>query len=169
MKLEIAEDSTGEKARRNAMGRVGPLHRTLRGALLALLLAAPQAHAAPLPPAARGEIEGLLSRLAASGCQFRRNGSWHTAAEAQAHLRRKLDYLVDKGAVASAEQFIERAAIRSSVSGRAYQVKCGSDAPVASSAWLRAELAAMRGGSGHQGPARRSPENPPGERPDASF
>ena len=131
------------------MDRLRPLRRTAQWALLALLLAAPQLYAATLPPAARSEIEILLSRLAASGCEFKRNGSWHTAAEAQAHLHRKLEYLVDKGAVASTEQFIERAASRSSISGRAYLVRCGSQAPVASGAWLRAELQAMRSAAGH--------------------
>ena len=129
------------------MDRLRALRRIVQGALLALLLTAPQAFAATLPPAARAEIDLLLSRLAASGCEFKRNGSWHAATEAQAHLRRKLDYLVDKGAVASTEQFIERAASRSSVSGRVYQVRCGDRAPVASSEWLRAELEAMRGES----------------------
>jgi hypothetical protein len=131
------------------MANLKPFRRAVHGALLALLLGAPQLDAAPLSPAARGEIEVLLSRLAASGCQFKRNGSWHTAVEAQAHLRRKLDYLVDKGAVASTEQFIERAASQSSMSGQAYQVKCGSQAPVPSGEWLRAELRVMRGGAKH--------------------
>jgi hypothetical protein len=120
------------------------LFLTLQYSLLAALLWAPLAQAASLPPAARAEIDSLLSRLAASGCQFKRNGTWHSAAEAQAHLRRKLDYLVDKGAIASAEQFIERAASKSSVSGQAYQVKCGGTPPVPSDAWLHAELKALR-------------------------
>jgi Family of unknown function (DUF5329) len=131
------------------MANLKPFRRAVHGALLALLLGAPQLDAAPLSPAARGGIEVLLSRLAASGCQFKRNGSWHTAVEAQAHLRRKLGYLVDKGAVASAEQFIERAASQSSMSGQAYQVKCGSQAPVPSGVWLRGELKVMRGGAKH--------------------
>jgi Family of unknown function (DUF5329) len=117
---------------------------TLHGALLAALLFTLLAQAATLPPPVRDEIDSLLSRLAASGCQFRRNGAWYTAAEAQAHLRRKLDYLVDKGAVASTEQFIERAASRSSVSGQAYQVRCGGTPPVTSSSWLYAELRVLR-------------------------
>jgi hypothetical protein len=125
---------------------VKPRRLVVQGALLALLLGASALHAAPLPAAARGEIEGLLSRLAESGCQFRRNGSWHSAVEAQAHLRRKLDVLLDKGAVASAEQFIERAASQSSMSGQAYQVKCGNRAPVASGQWLRTELQSLRSG-----------------------
>ncbi|MFP5409192.1 MAG: DUF5329 domain-containing protein [Gammaproteobacteria bacterium] len=125
---------------------VKPRRLAVQGALLALLLGASSLHAAPLPAAAQGEIEGVLSRLAASGCQFKRNGSWHSAAEAQAHLRRKLDYMLKRDAVASAEQFIERAASQSSISGEAYQVKCGSRAPVASGPWLRAELRALRAG-----------------------
>jgi len=125
---------------------MNPRRLAMQGALLALLPGAMPLHAAPLPEAARGEIEAVLARLAASGCQFKRNGSWHSAVEAQAHLRRKLDYLVDKGAVVSAEQFIERAASKSSLSGQVYQVKCGSQAPVASGAWLHAELQRLRAG-----------------------
>ena len=124
-----------------------PVRRTIQGVLLALLLSTSQLYAASLPPAARGEIEGLLSRLAASGCQFKRNGSWHSAEEAQAHLRRKLDYLVDRGTVASTEQFIERAATQSSVSRKPYQVQCNNQAPVASSRWLRSELQVLRAGA----------------------
>ena len=129
------------------MANMNPLRRIAQWALLALLLNAPPLDAEPLSPAARGEIEVLLSRLAASGCQFKRNGSWHTAVEAQVHLRRKLDFLADKGAVASTEQFIERAASQSSMSGQAYQVKCGGQAPVASGAWLSAELKRLRAGA----------------------
>lgn len=125
---------------------VKPRRLVVQGALLALLLGALPLHAASLPAAARGEIEGVLARLAASGCEFKRNGSWHSAVEAQAHLRRKLAYLLDRGAVVSAEQFIERAASKSSISGEAYQVKCGSGAPVASGPWLRAELQTLRAG-----------------------
>ena len=110
----------------------------------AMLLFTLLAHAASLTPASRVEIDSLLSRLAASGCQFGRNGSWYTSIEAQAHLRKKLDYLIDKGAVVSTEQFIERAATKSSVSGRVYQVRCGSNPPVPSSAWLHSELQDLR-------------------------
>lgn len=128
---------------------LNPVRRAVQGVLLALLLSTSQLYAASLPPAAQGEIEGLLSQLAASGCQFKRNGSWHTAEEAQAHLHRKLDYLVDRGAVASTEQFIERAATKSSISGKPYQVQCNNQAPVASSRWLRRELKVLRAGAKH--------------------
>ncbi|MHB8916067.1 MAG: YfeK family protein [Thiobacillus sp.] len=121
------------------------LRITMHGVLFAMLLGTSQLYAATLAPAARGEIEGLLSRLAASGCQFKRNGSWHTAEEAQAHLRRKLDYLEERSAVANTEQFIQRAATKSSMSGKPYQVRCGSETPVPSSQWLHSELQTLRG------------------------
>lgn len=107
-------------------------------------LAATAILAAPLAPAARAEIDGLLSRLETSGCEFGRNGSWYPATEAKTHLLRKLKYLEDRGLVESAEHFIERAASTSSTSGRAYLVRCGNGAPVQSGTWLTAELQAMR-------------------------
>lgn len=117
---------------------------SLRAAIIATVLYASLAQAGALAPASRVEIESLLSRLDASGCQFYRNGSWHSSGEAQAHLRRKLDYLVGKGAVASTEKFIELAAARSSVTGQAYQVRCGGNPPVPSRWWLLAQLRDLR-------------------------
>lgn len=123
------------------------MRRATFGALLLAL--ATSASAAPLGSAARGEIDALLARLATSGCQFKRNGTWHSATEARAHLVKKLDYLARRGAVSSAEQFIERAATQSSVSGEAYAVKCG-DAPARASAdWLSSELRALRAKAAH--------------------
>jgi hypothetical protein len=115
--------------------------------LLAWICAAASS-AAPLSPAPRAEIDGLMARLSASACAFNRNGSWYTAAEAAPHLLRKLQYLEERGLVESAEQFIDRAASSSSVSGRAYQVRCGDGAPVESGVWFRAQLQAIRS-SGH--------------------
>jgi hypothetical protein len=104
--------------------------------------------AAPLPPAARVEIDGLMNRLEASGCEFQRNGSWHTAVEARAHLLGKLKYLEERGAVKSAEQFIELAASTSSMSGEPYLVRCANSAPVASRTWMRSQLQALRSAPG---------------------
>jgi hypothetical protein len=100
--------------------------------------------AASPSPVARAEIEGLLGRLEVSGCEFQRNGTWYSATEAKAHLLVKLSYLEDRGMVASAEQFIERAATQSSMTGRSYLVRCASAAPVPSSVWLSAQLQLMR-------------------------
>ena len=109
-----------------------------------LILSPLLAHAEPAP-AARQEIAHLIGYLTASGCSFQRNGSWHDAAQAAKHLQRKYDYLQKRDLVASSEDFITRAASESSLSGTPYQVRCGSAAPVASAAWLKAELAKYRG------------------------
>jgi hypothetical protein len=122
--------------------------------LVSLLLAAAQLSvAAPAPPAVRAEIAALLDRLQSSGCTFNRNGSWYPGSEAQAHLQRKLQYLEDRNAVSSTEQFIERGASTSSISGKPYLVKCGSAAPVESRIWLGTELKALRS-SGKPPPQR---------------
>ena len=99
---------------------------------------------ASLSPAARAEIDALLSGLEASSCTFHRNGTWYPATEAKSHLLRKLKYLEDRGMVRSAEQFIELAASSSSTSDQPYLVKCGSGTPVQSGAWLRAQLEVVR-------------------------
>ncbi len=85
-----------------------------------------------------------MSRLEASGCEFNRNGIWHTATEARSHLLRKLKYLEDKGMVQSAEQFIELAASGSSRTGEPYLVKCGNADAVQSGKWLASQLQIMR-------------------------
>lgn len=103
-------------------------------------------------PSVRAEIDALLGKLQASGCQFNRNGSWHTGADAKGHLIRKLEYLQDKGTVGSTEQFIELAASRSSASGKPYLVRCGSEAPVESRLWLGRELSSIRAGAGKAKP-----------------
>jgi hypothetical protein len=120
--------------------------------LLTLVFAA-AGDAASLSPAARAEIDALLSRLEASSCTFNRNGTWYPAPEAKTHLLRKLKYLEDRGMVRSAEQFIELAGSSSSTTGEPYLVKCGSGATVESGTWLRSELQVMRT-SGRAGRAR---------------
>ena len=120
--------------------------------LLAVVFAAVGA-AAPLSPAARAEIDALLSRLDASSCTFNRNGTWYPATEAKSHLLRKLKYLEDRGAVRSTEQFIELAGASSSTTGKPYLVKCGSGAAVESGAWLQSQLQIIRS-SGRAGNAQ---------------
>lgn len=118
------------------------LPSTLLG--LAGLFAHLAAFAAPTVAPVRAEIDALMTRLQSSGCQFNRNGSWYTGAEAKAHLLRKLDYLEGHGTVATTEQFIEQAASKSSSSGKAYQVKCGAETAVDSQVWLGRQLGAIR-------------------------
>jgi hypothetical protein len=117
------------------------LQSLLVGAMLALL-AAP-ASAEP-PPQAQREIEQLIDALGRSGCEFQRNGKWYPSGEAQAHLRRKYDYLRKRDLVANAEQFIERAGTQSSMSGKAYAVRCPGQRAVPSAQWLGARLSGLR-------------------------
>lgn len=100
------------------------------------------AAAAP-SPAAKKEIGQLMDALSGSGCRFQRNGDWYGAAEARAHLQRKYDYLLKKDKVDTAEQFIQRAASRSSMSGRAYRVECRGTEQDAS-AWFHKRLLELR-------------------------
>ena len=85
----------------------------------------------------------MLSFVEDSGCTFIRNGSEAPAAEARAHLQKKLDYLERKDLVASSEDFIERAATQSSLSGKPYQVRCATQTRN-SADWLNQELRRLR-------------------------
>lgn len=118
------------------------------------LLVAFTAQAAPLPTPARAEVDTLLTRLQTSGCEFNRNGSWYAGADAKAHLLKKLDYLEGKDMVSTAEQFIERGASTSSMSGKPYLVRCAGKAPVESEQWLKAELQQVRTARAASSPQR---------------
>lgn len=113
--------------------------------LMALVTVCGVAFADPTPAPVRAEIDAMLNRLETSACQFQRNGTWYDSARAKAHLLDKLGYIEKRGTVQSAEQFIELAASRSSVSGRPYQVRCGGAVPVESRQWLRDQLTILRG------------------------
>lgn len=119
---------------------MSPILRCLPAVVLSLPLLA---WGAP-PPQAEREVDQLITALGQSGCQFQRNGTWYPAAEAQSHLRRKYDYLRKRDMVASAEQFIERAGTQSSMSGKAYQVRCPGKPVVTSAVWLNAKLGDIR-------------------------
>jgi hypothetical protein len=104
--------------------------------------------AGTMTPATRAEIDALLNRLETSQCDFQRNGTWHSAADARSHLLVKLNYLEERGMVVSTEQFIERAATESSMTGRPYLVRCAKAAPAPSRPWLLFQLQLMRGAPG---------------------
>ena len=118
-----------------------------RWAAVAVLAACAAANAAELSSVAQREIVQLLDRIEASNCSFGRNGSWYPPGEARKHLQMKLDYMVKRNMLGSAEEFISKAATASSVSGEAYQIRCGAQAPVASATWLTAELKRIRSAS----------------------
>ena len=86
----------------------------------------------------------LLGFVEGSGCEFQRNGTWHGSVAAQAHLRDKYRTLVARDLVDSTEQFIERAATQSSLTGQAYLVRCKGGPTISSKQWLSDELTHMR-------------------------
>ncbi|MFV3307761.1 DUF5329 domain-containing protein [Pseudomonas sp. NY15181] len=110
--------------------------------LTALMLASVGAHAA-LDATAQREITQLLDFVEHSDCRFIRNGSEYPGSEARVHLQKKLDYLENKDLVSSTEDFIERAASKSSMSGKPYQVSC-SGAKQDTATWLNTELKRLR-------------------------
>lgn len=113
-------------------------------ALTFALVAAASAQSAEPNAIARKEIAYLIDHLASSGCQFNRNGAWYDAPRAVSHLKRKYQYLLDKGLLAGADDFIRNAASQSSASGKPYLVKCGPEPETSSAAWFQAALAEFR-------------------------
>jgi hypothetical protein len=114
----------------------------LASTAIALVLIA-AAHAAPTP-AAKAEIEYLLSAVASSDCRFNRNGTWYDAKSAAAHLRAKYETLAARGLIADTDDFIDRAATKSSLSGRDYAIKCEGVAEMSSQQWLTGLLVSYR-------------------------
>ncbi|PXX59545.1 hypothetical protein SAMN05660489_04571 [Pseudomonas sp. LAMO17WK12:I10] len=120
----------------------GEWARWLMAAGMGLLAMASSAQAQTTPQAAQ-EIKGLLDFVEHSQCQFVRNGTEYPAPQARQHLEKKLNYLEGKNMVSSAEDFIDLAATKSSMSGKAYEVRCPEGSQPASS-WLKAELQRQR-------------------------
>lgn len=102
------------------------------------------AHAAPPPAPVQAEIDALLAGLRGSGCEFQRNGRWHAADEAVAHLQKKRGYLEGRDAIRSTDDFIGLAASESSMSGRPYRVRCAGAPAIDSRVWLQQRLQALR-------------------------
>lgn len=90
------------------------------------------------------EINYLLDYVEISGCEFYRNGSWYDSVQAQQHLRTKFEYIAARKGIETAEDFIDKAASKSSLSGHSYQLRCGDCTSITTSAWLSAVLARYR-------------------------
>lgn len=97
------------------------------------------------------EIEGLLAYLKGlEGAVFIRNGSEHSASEAEAHLRLKWERQADK--IATAEDFIALCATRSSMSGERYRIRFQDGTTRFSGEVFTEQLHRQRGD--HAAPAR---------------
>jgi hypothetical protein len=113
-------------------------------ATAAAMFSATHAVAEPVTASTQREVTQLLDFVAQSDCQFNRNGTWHDGRAARAHLQEKYDYLNHRGKIPNAESFIELAASKSSMSGKAYQVRCGNGPAMPSGSWLSNELKRLR-------------------------
>jgi hypothetical protein len=103
------------------------------------LVITPVARADP-PAAVQQEIDHLLQYIGASGCEFKRNGSWNDAKAAEVHVRDKYYVLLRMSMVETTKDFIDKAATESSVSGTPYEIKCDGNPPIPSNRWLNIEL-----------------------------
>ena len=115
------------------------------------------------------EVDHLLQYIEQSGCDFYRNGSWYDGRRASAHLRLKYEYLSQRHEIATAEDFIEKAATRSSLTSQVYKVRCARGAAGPTHPWLAEELARYRARASP--PASGGPtssRHPAGERMDTA-
>ncbi|MET3497548.1 DUF5329 family protein [Variovorax boronicumulans] len=115
-----------------------------RAALLALLFGTCAILAHATPSAAEDKlIDTLIQRVSKmSAMVFLRNGNEYTAADAAKHMQAKYDHF--KKELVTAEDFIERCASRSEMTGQAYKVKLNDGVVKDANEFLNAELRALR-------------------------
>jgi hypothetical protein len=88
--------------------------------------------------ATQDEIKYLLAFVDNSACNYERNGTMYTGAEAAKHINKKYRYYFDD--IKSTEDFIKYSATRSKISGKYYKVHCANKIEVKSRDWLLLEL-----------------------------
>ena len=111
--------------------------RAVATILLAFLV---PALAADLSPAAKSEIDQLLSALGDSPCELSSDGEWLEGEQAAAQLRQKYQALA--GQIASAEDFVAR--VGGSERGQPYRIRCPGEEPQPISTWLKTQLTQIR-------------------------
>jgi hypothetical protein len=119
-------------------------HRSPRAACLILGLVGLLAAQAAPPATTQTEVRYLLGFVEGSGCEFYRNGSWFDSKKSRAHLQSKYDFLAASNQIGTAEDFIDKAATKSSMSGQPYAVRCQDGVIIHSAEWLREALACYR-------------------------
>jgi hypothetical protein len=113
--------------------------RAAIGLSLALALPAVLAQVS-ISAAERARIDRLIDAVARSrGMYFVRNSKTHSADDAATFLREKMKAMGDD--VRTAEEFIDKIATKSSMSGEAYRVRFESGREMTSAEFLRTELA----------------------------
>lgn len=89
------------------------------------------------------EINYLINSVGRSGCAFVRNGETYSGKEARQHLRSKRK--LNAHLIRSAEDFIEKIASRSSMSGKPYLISCCGREYQTANEWFTVMLAEYRG------------------------
>ncbi|WP_265497503.1 DUF5329 family protein [Providencia rustigianii] len=97
------------------------LSRRFASLLVILLTVFVTTNALALSPEEKTRTEALLAELGKQqNLTFTRNGSGHSAADAESHLRLKLGKTEKR--LKTTEQFIDNVASKSSITGEEYQV-----------------------------------------------
>lgn len=89
-------------------------------------------------------IQFLLKHVADSGLTFIRNAESHDAADAAEHMNSKYEYFRDK--IKTPEDFIQRCASKSLLSGKPYMVILENGEEVRTDDWLLRVLTVYRRG-----------------------
>ncbi len=88
------------------------------------------------------EVRLLIDSVAQSGCIFERNGSSYVAGDAADHLA--LKFRRGKKYAKTTENFIDRLASKSSLSGNPYHIDCPGQDKMTSGDWLHHKLTSLR-------------------------
>jgi len=110
--------------------------------LLPLMALARLAHATPSAEEHK-LITALIDRVQKmSTMKFMRNGDEHSSIDAAEHMEAKYKYFKDE--IVTADDFIDRCASRSEVTGKPYMVKLANGKTHDANAFLKQELRALR-------------------------
>ena len=110
--------------------------------LMVLLLTAPVSAAAQQSEDLDDTIQHLITYVRESDVTFERNISRHDSVEAAAHIEKKYQHFRDD--IDTPEQFIERCATASLVTGKQYLIIDSQGDEIPAGEWLNTELARYR-------------------------
>ena len=87
-------------------------------------------------------ITHLLEYVRSADVVFIRNGKEHSAEDAAKHIEKKYKHYKKK--IKTPEDFIEKSATKSMMSGKLYQIKLNDGTVITCKDWLTAELGSYR-------------------------
>ena len=120
-------------------------------ALVAMAFCLMPVCAAETEPVAK-TVDYLIARVEKSDWKFVRNGDDHSGKEAAEHMRRKYNHF--KKEIKTPEDFIEKCAAKSELSGKPYMVKKPDGTMVKCQDWMKAMLEERRKGNERLGPTK---------------